>query len=216
MNRIVIFGVGENGFQAYHILRHRPDIEVVGFLDDDPGKHGTTVLGLPVFGDLGAVDELRRRRAVDGGIVAIGDNAIRGRKTAELRTTGLSMVSAVHPQTMIDLPARVGDGVIIEMGVAIHPGATIGDGVFLGGGAIVSHHSTVGDFCLVAGGVVFGGHVSVGAYTLLGVGVAIQPQVAIGRNVVVGVGAAVVGDLPDNVVAVGVPAKVIKQRHPVA
>ncbi len=48
------------------------------------------------------------------------------------------------------------------------------------------------------------------------VGAAIQPHVAIGRNVVVGVGAAVVSDLPDNVVAVGVPAKVIKERPPIS
>ena len=213
--KMVIFGAGQNGFQAFHILRHHPDVEVVGFLDDDQGRKGATVVGLPVFGGLERVAELRRSHGIEGGLVAIGDNAVRGRKTAELRAAGLRLVSAVHPQTFIDSPARVGDGGIIEMGVAVHPGATIGEGVFLGGGAIISHHSTVGDYCLIAGGVVFGGHVVVGAFTLLGVGAAIQPHVRIGNNVVVGVGAAVVSDLPDNVVAVGVPAKVIKQRAPV-
>jgi sugar O-acyltransferase (sialic acid O-acetyltransferase NeuD family) len=215
VKRIVVFGVGENGFQAFHILRHHRDVEVVGFVDDDPARHGSMVLGLPVLGDLSAIPALKQSRGVTGGLVAIGDNAIRARKIAELRGTGLELVSAHHPQTFIDSPEHLGAGTIIEMGVAIHPGARIGDGVFLGGGAIVSHHSTVGDFVLIAGGVVFGGHVNVGAYTLLGVGANIQPHVTIGRNVVVGVGAAVVGDLPDNVVAVGVPAKVIKQRPPI-
>lgn len=212
--KIVIVGTGENGFQAFHILRHRSEFEVVGFLDDDPQKHRTTVLGRPVFGDFGAVPDLMRTRAVEGGIVAVGDNHVRGRLVPKIRAAGLQLVSAIHPDIFIDSPAHIGDGVIIEMGVAIHPGATIGEGVFLGGGCIVSHHSTVGDYTLIAGGVVFGGHIQVGAYTLLGVGASIQPHVTIGSNVIVGVGAAVVSDLPDNVVAVGVPAKVIRQRPP--
>jgi len=211
--KVVIFGTGENGFQAFHILRHRPEYEVVGFLDDDRGKHGATVLGLPVFGDLNAVPDLRRRQGVEGGVVAVGDNHVRGRLLPQLRAAGLEIVSAIHPNVFMDSPARIGEGVIIEMGVAIHPGATVGEGVFLGGGCIVSHHSTVGDYVLIAGGVVFGGHIRVGAYTLLGVGASIQPHVTIGANVVVGVGAAVIADLPDNVVAVGVPAKVIRERR---
>jgi acetyltransferase EpsM len=210
--RTVIFGAGENGFQAYHILRHNREVEVVGFLDDDPAKHGTTVMGLPVFGGFDAISRLRVESGVEGALVAIGDNRIRGRVTPRLREAGLRLVSAIHPQTFIDAPVGIGDGAIIEMGVAIHPGATIGEGVFLGGGAIVSHHSVVGDFALIAGGVVFGGHVRVGSYTLLGVGASIQPHASIGSNVVVGVGAAVVSDLPDNVVAVGVPARVIRER----
>lgn len=213
--KLVIFGVGENGFQAFHILRHQPEHEVVGFLDDDAARHGERFLDRPVFGDIAAIPSLLQQRDVTGAIVAIGDNDVRARKTTEIRAAGLRIVSAIHPQTMIDSLARIGDGVIIEMGVAIHPGAVIGEGTFLGGGAIISHHSTIGEFSLIAGGVVFGGHVDVGSRTLIGVGAAIQPHRRIGSNVVVGVGSAVVDNLPDNVVAVGVPARVIRQRQPV-
>jgi acetyltransferase EpsM len=213
--KCVIFGIGENGFQAFHILRHGAEHEVIGFLDDDTNRHGAEFLGLPVLGGFDALPSIRHERGVTAAIVAIGDNHTRARKTSMLRAAGFTMVSAIHPDTMIDSPACIGNGVIIEMGVAIHPGATIGDGTFLGGGAIISHHSTVGAFCLIAGGVVFGGHVSVGDLTLLGVGTAIQPHITIGRNVVTGVGSAVINDLPDDVIAVGVPAKVIRQRPPV-
>jgi maltose O-acetyltransferase len=56
--------------------------------------------------------------------------------------------------------------------------------------------------------------VSVGDEALVGVGVAIQPHVRIGARSVIGVGSAVVKDVPDDVVAVGVPAKVIRQLGP--
>jgi acetyltransferase-like isoleucine patch superfamily enzyme len=38
--------------------------------------------------------------------------------------------------------------------------------------------------------------------------------VRIGRDVVVGAGAVVTEDLPDGVVAVGVPARVVRKRDP--
>jgi len=50
----------------------------------------------------------------------------------------------------------------------------------------------------------------VGNNVFIGFGAIILPGVVIGDNVVIGAGAVVTKDLPDNVVAVGIPAKVIK------
>lgn len=44
----------------------------------------------------------------------------------------------------------------------------------------------------------------------IGMGVTIMPGVTIGNNVVIGCGAVVTKDIPDNSIAVGVPARVIK------
>ena len=48
--RVVIFGTGENSAQAWHILLHQADVEVIGFLDDDVAKHGSLHFGRPVIG----------------------------------------------------------------------------------------------------------------------------------------------------------------------
>ena len=53
--------------------------------------------------------------------------------------------------------------------------------------------------------------VSVGSGSWLGTGVIVLPGARIGRNVAVGAGSVVVGELPDHCVAVGVPARVVKQ-----
>ncbi len=52
--------------------------------------------------------------------------------------------------------------------------------------------------------------VEIGDGSWLGHGVVVLPGARIGRHVVVGAGSVVVGDLPDNSVAVGVPARVIR------
>ncbi len=53
--------------------------------------------------------------------------------------------------------------------------------------------------------------VSIGSGSWLGHGTVVLPGATIGRHVVVGANSVVTGDLPDNCVAAGVPARVIKQ-----
>ena len=53
--------------------------------------------------------------------------------------------------------------------------------------------------------------VHIGSGSWLGTGVIVLPGSRIGRNVAVGAGSVVTGELPDHCVAVGSPAKVVKQ-----
>ena len=56
-----------------------------------------------------------------------------------------------------------------------------------------------------------GGEVRIGNDVWLGANVTVLPGVTIGNNVVVGAGAVVTKDIPDNSLAVGVPARVIRK-----
>jgi maltose O-acetyltransferase len=56
-----------------------------------------------------------------------------------------------------------------------------------------------------------GGASSIGELSLLGTGAVILPGVSVGGRTIVGAGAVVAEALPDNVVAVGVPARI--SRH---
>ena len=53
--------------------------------------------------------------------------------------------------------------------------------------------------------------VRIGWGSWLGTNTVVLPGVSIGRHVAVGAGAVVTSDLPDNAVAVGAPARVVKQ-----
>jgi acetyltransferase-like isoleucine patch superfamily enzyme len=55
--------------------------------------------------------------------------------------------------------------------------------------------------------------IALGENVWLGTGVKVLDGVKIGRDVVVGAGAVVTGDLPDGVVAAGVPARVVRERE---
>ncbi|MGB9844120.1 MAG: transferase, partial [Caldisericia bacterium] len=70
----------------------------------------------------------------------------------------------------------------------------------------------IGDFVHIAPGVHTGGNVTIAEGSLIGIGSTILPNIKIGRWSIVGAGSVVIDNIPDNVVVVGVPAKIIKKR----
>lgn len=84
------------------------------------------------------------------------------------------------------------------------------------GGIVVSGYSSFGENCVIRNGVtigiskqgenkapVFGNNVDIGT------GAKILGDIKIGNNVIIGANAVVIKNLPDNCIAVGVPAKII-------
>ena len=211
--KIVIYGTGDMGIQVFNIIKHDKNINVVGFLDFDPNKKGSNFLNRPVLGTENEMSELIKEYELDGGITALGNNKLRHEINKKMKKNDLELMQAVHPDAFIDNISHIGDGTIVEMGAYIHPETVIGEGCFICCGSVVAHNSTVGNYVLLAGGVIFGSRVKVGDHSLIGVGVNISPYVSIGGNVLVGTGAAVVKDLPDNVVAAGVPAKILRENN---
>lgn len=84
----------------------------------------------------------------------------------------------------------------------------------------------LGEFCMIAAGVTLtnGWHeksslfpqsapMKIGAGTWIGMNATIIGGVVVGKNVIIGAGALVNRDIPDNSVAVGVPARVVETRE---
>jgi exopolysaccharide biosynthesis polyprenyl glycosylphosphotransferase len=71
--RAVIAGAGELGrMVAEKLALHREvGLDVVGFLDDDPGKAGVAFGGLPVLGTLEELEDVSRRNRIDLLFVAL-------------------------------------------------------------------------------------------------------------------------------------------------
>ena len=90
---------------------------------------------------------------------------------------------------------------------------TVGDHVHIGNACIVAHDSIIEKYCRLGPRSTINGscHIKRGAY--IGSGVTLIENMSVGEWSIVGAGATVVEDIPDSVVAVGVPAKVIKDRY---
>lgn len=75
--RIVILGGGSNGVQVLNGLRddHGPAYDVVGFLDDNPNKHGLYIRDVRVLGPVSELYKLLDARAVDEVLIALPEAA---------------------------------------------------------------------------------------------------------------------------------------------
>ncbi len=73
LQRILIVGAGKLGKEINHkILAHRAlGFEVVGFLDDDPGKAGRAFLETPVLGTLKDIENIVNEHQVDQVYIAL-------------------------------------------------------------------------------------------------------------------------------------------------
>ena len=71
--RLVIMGAGPVGEKVADLLHQRPwtGYDIVGFLDDDPTKLGTTVIGIPVVGSCDDLGEIVQQENVAEVIVAL-------------------------------------------------------------------------------------------------------------------------------------------------
>ncbi len=99
LKHVLIVGAGRAGVALAKDLltNRRREIDVVGFVDDDPDKQGATLLGRPILGTTKDLAEIPRRRPIDQVIVAIPSAPPRDlRRIAEL-ARGVRDVRVVPP-----------------------------------------------------------------------------------------------------------------------
>ena len=86
---------------------------------------------------------------------------------------------------------------------------TYGVNTIINSGAIVEHDCQIGAHAHIAPRATLCGNVVVGDHTFIGAGATIIEGVTIGSNVTVGAGSVVLRDIPNNVISVGIPSKII-------
>lgn len=205
--KIVVLGASGHGQVVADILFQMwakgREMEIVGFLDDDPELKGRRVLGLPVLGPLSELPAAPH----DAVILGIGDNRDRARVYAELVAARKRFVTAIHPSAVLAPDVVVGQGAVLAAGVVANPGATIGENAILNTCCSIDHHCHVAAHAHIAPGAHLAGRVSVGEGAFVGIGACAVPGVSLGAWSVVGAGAAVTHSVPEGITVAGVPAR---------
>ncbi len=107
-------------------------------------------------------------------------------------------------------------------GIEIHPGAQIGPGLFIdhGNGVVIGETAILGKDILLYHGVTLGGvdsrkgrrHPRLEDSVIVGAGAKILGAITIGRNAKIGAQSVILVDIPENSTAVGIPARIIRQK----
>jgi sugar O-acyltransferase (sialic acid O-acetyltransferase NeuD family) len=212
MNRpVIIIGAGGHAAVVADALM-LCGVEIVGFTDVDPRRHGSRHLGLPVLG----ADEhvLSSYRQTDimlaNGIGGIGSTELRQKVQSALRQAGWRFMTVQHPSAVVSSNAEIGPGVQMMAGSIVQVGARIGEGSIVNTGAVIEHDSEVGSFVHTAPRALLCGDVHVGSDSHVGAGAVVKQGVRLGPSTLVGAGAVVVKDFGGHGVLVGNPARLLE------
>jgi sugar O-acyltransferase (sialic acid O-acetyltransferase NeuD family) len=173
---------------------------VAAVFDDDAAKWGTKVMGVPVAGPLAAVEEASCRSAV----IAVGNNETRKKLAGSF---DLEWLHLAHPAAYVHSSVQLGAGTIVFAGSVIQPDAVLGDHAIVNTAATIDHDCEIGNFVHLAPGVHLAGEVEIAEGAFIGINSSALPGIRIGSWTTVGAGAVVVRDLPNDVLAFGVPAR---------
>jgi len=203
---VVIYGTADHAKTVLEILGLR-EIPVAGFLDPDPLKRNDRFLSRPVLGTelLLSTGEFN----FEAGVIAVAASLARSRVATLFKAAGVPLLSAVHPTAVVSPSARLGAGCVVCAGAVVGPGAVIGENAIVHTRAVVDQDAELGPFSHVATGAVVCPGAVLGEHTWVGANATVLEGRRIGQSTMVGAGAAVVTDLPDHVLALGVPALVV-------
>lgn len=182
----------------------KPTWHILGFLDDDPAKAHTSVLGFPVLGPAELLGTELRGVHVANNIAS--SPAARYKVVERLAGYGAVPVTLVHPSVDIRR-VEIGEGTVIYEGNIISPCVKIGKHSTITFHNVIAHDSCLGDFVAVAPGCIISGRTVIAEGVYIGTGATILPQVHIGAWSKVGAGSVVTKDVPARSTVFGNPAR---------
>lgn len=207
-----VYGAGGHG-KVVADAALRAGMEVRGFVDDGAAAQGRQVLDLPIFGGWAWLSKEAQSRHLQV-VLGIGDNTIRAKVARRCEAAGLPLVTLFHPTAVIAHSAAIEAGSVVLAGAILNPDSRVGRGAIVNTAAVVEHDVVIGDFAHLSPNATTGGAAQVLAFAHVGVGACLLPGTTVGERTIVGGGAAVVKDLPADVVAYGIPARVMRSRLP--
>lgn len=211
--KIVLVGSGQNARVILYNLRAQNKYEVACFLDSDPTKTGSICEGYKVAGTYDNLDRIKESFKTNKFFITFGNMKYRKSVFEYFVRSGWESVNIIHPSAVVSPDAKMGQGVLIECGCLITPNPVIGDNVSVTPGSQINHDNIVESHVFISSGVVLSGGVTIKENTLLDDGVTVSIGCTVGKNCIVGAGAIVTKDIPDNSIAFGCPAKVIRENR---
>lgn len=203
MKKLVLIGAGGHSKSVIDSLPN--DVNLIGYIDEY--KKGT-FFGKPIFGNsFENVPEYRDCYY----FVTIGDNGIREMWFEKILDLGLNTINIIDDTALVSRSSKIGKGNFIGKYAIINSDSEIGDNNIINTRSLIEHECKLGNNIHLSTGAVVNGNVEICNNVFLGSMSVCIGQLKVGKNSIVGAGGVVISDIPENVTAVGVPVRVIKE-----
>lgn len=109
--------------------------------------------------------------------------------------------------------AQLAAGVYLNAGAAVGAFARLDEFALVNRNASLGHHTLLGAYASVGPGATIAARCNIGRGTMIGSGAVVTPGISVGANCLIAAGAVISKDLPDNVMAAGNPARIVKTDY---
>jgi UDP-N-acetylbacillosamine N-acetyltransferase len=211
MEKIIIWGASGHALVVADIIRLRGEYQLAGFLDNvNPQRYHTIFDGEEILGGEEQLEGLKKK-GIKNMIIGFGDCKARLRLAEIVISKGFKLATAIHPGAIIASSVVIGSGTVIAAGAVVNSGTRIGENVIINTSASVDHECIIREGAHICPGVHLAGGVKVGRAAWIGIGSCVIDHKSIGNASYIGAGGVVISDIPDDVVAYGNPARVMRK-----
>ncbi|HEX9976736.1 MAG TPA: NeuD/PglB/VioB family sugar acetyltransferase [Dehalococcoidales bacterium] len=215
MESVLVLGAGPQARVIPDVVTACGNLKLLGFVDVADERHllRGDAARFPIYDGTQFPAELKARLGNFSVLISdpIGERSTRF--MAQAKEAGLPFINIIHPSAIVSPNASLGQGILILPGVILGPGVSVGNHVILNTAVTIDHDSVIQDNVVFGPAVHLAGGVLVKSGTSIGVGASSAPGVTIGSNCLIGAGSVIIENIPDSVVAAGVPARVLRPRH---
>ena len=205
---LLILGTRTLAVEIADVAADIPGVQVAGFVENLNRERCQEKLeDLPVLW----VDDVASLAQSHSAVCGLATTH-RSRFVAQIAAYGMPFATVIHPSARISSKSTVGEGSILSVGVIVAARTHLGRHVLVNRGALIGHHTDIGDYVTVQPGANIAGACSIGEATFIGMGAIVIDHITIGAHSVVGAGAVVTTDVPDHVLVVGIPARIVKEN----
>lgn len=145
--------------------------------------------------------------------IAVGNPATRELLFKKVKSHNIRCATLVHPDVYVDDSTVLGEGCTICEGVTITCDVSLGDDVYVQPHAVIGHDIQIGKHSMIGANSEIGGADIIGDRFYLGFNAGTKELLTIGNDVICSAGAIVFRDLPDEVIAVGNPARIMRKNE---
>lgn len=211
MKDIVILGAGGFAREVAWLIEENnkvcPEWNILGFVTEEKEN---SLLKYPILGD---DDWLLSQDREIYAVCSIGSADLREKIIRKYEGSKVIFPSIISRSAIVPEGTIIGEGVVICAGTILTVNVKLGNFVIINLDCTVGHEAVLGNYVTLYPSVNVSGGVTIGDNSEMGTGSAIIHNKTVGEHSILGACAAVVRDIPAWSTAVGIPAKVIKDRR---
>ena len=213
MKNIIIIGAGGVGREVSLIIEKINKLKatwnLIGFIDDNINSWNRIINGYQIIGGMDLLETLPLDTYV---VIAIANYNLK-KKIVNKINNKFKFATIIDPKVYIHDYMTIGEGTIIYEGAIITANIQVGNHVIISPKCGIGHDSIIKDYVSLLWNVNVSGNDVIEEGVMMGSGSTIIQGKKIGKGSIIGAGAVVIDDIDSFTTAVGVPAKVVKERH---